>query len=157
MTKTTTIKYTPNQKGIHDFEKALDDSLQLTALKMVGDIQKITPRDKDRLPNNINRKDGQAPRRQGGVVNIGGNFYPQVTGSLKRSIAFQRVHSLSYKVGSAQAGKNSKTGEQTNAYGMALEFGTKHMKPRSFLRKGILDNVASTNRFFANQLKQRLK
>ena len=46
------------------------------------------------------------PKRKGGVVNIGGNYYPQVTGSLQRSIGFEKVGPLSYRVGSAQGFKN---------------------------------------------------
>jgi HK97 gp10 family phage protein len=148
------VTFTKNQAEIDKVNNGLEVALQIAVLEMVKDIQKITPRDKKRLPNNINRKDGQKPNRRGGVVNIGGNYYPQVTGSLKRSIGHQRLDKRNYLVGSAQGGKNSKTGEQTNAYGLFLEFGTKHMKPRSFVRKGILDNMSKINKIFSEELKK---
>ena len=121
-------------------ERAFEDAIQfaLTEVWLIlhDEIVKITPRDLDRLPiNNINRKDGKVPLRRSGPkpVQIFGNWYPGVTGNLKRSIAHS-VDRRSYEVNVWV----SSTGPAVN-YAKYLEYGTARMAPRSFLQKTIED------------------
>ncbi len=116
----------------------LDRALELALLGATQFVQSkivpITPRDAERLPQNINRKDGLAPTRSTYFkpVSIGGNWYSGISGKLKQSIAHEAVSPLEQKIGV--------TVGTANAYAKYLEFGTRTMRPRSFLRKGIIDN-----------------
>jgi hypothetical protein len=59
----------------------LDEAVEFATLEVVlflqGKIKYNTPRDKNRLPENINRKDGKKPYRSSFYkpVMIGGNWY----------------------------------------------------------------------------------
>lgn len=56
---------------------ALDLSLKAATVFAKDKITEITPRDLERLPQDINRKDGKEPHRSSHYkpVNIGGNWY----------------------------------------------------------------------------------
>ena len=130
-----------------EFERALEKSLLWTVQFLQAQIIDITPRDLERLPQNINRKDGKAPMRSTHFkpVSVGGNWYPGITGKLKQSIAHQMQDSLEFKIG-ISAGP-------TLEYAKYLEFGTRRMRPRSFLRKGIIDNKDKAKEVFEKLLK----
>jgi len=130
-------KFTLNTKEITKAIKwAMLDSVQLLEER----ILEITPRDPKRLPQNINRKDWKKPKRRWWVASVGGNYYPQVTGNLKRSIAYQEIGAFVFKIGIKQ---------WEGEYWEMLEFWTKFMAPRSFLRKWIIDNRADILKNFA--------
>ena len=101
----------------------------------MSDIQDITPRDRKRPPKDTSVK---------------------ITGSLKRSIGWEKVNQYKYKVGSKQWAKNEKSWEQTNTYWEYLEYGTKYMKPRSFIRKWVYDNISKSQKIFSKTLKKLL-
>jgi len=129
-------KYVPNKRGINNFEDLLDNAIEELSIKAVSKIQDITPRDKNRMPKNPNAK---------------------VTWSLKRSIWYNKESKFNYKVGSKMWAKNSLSWEETNTYWMHLEFWTKNMKPRSFLRKWIYDNLDYYRKFLIKKIKNNLK
>jgi len=133
MSKTKFIK---NVKGIKGFENVLDSALEELALEAVDKVVSITPRDLKRPP-----KDSKA----------------RVTWSLKRSIGYEKVWKWKYKVGSKMGATNTASGEETNTYWMHLEFWTKFMRPRSFLRKWIFDNIKPLQNFLIKLLKTKLK
>lgn len=83
-------------------------ALEAAALVAVDAIVEVTPRDKKRLPKNINRKDGKRPKRKKGVVSILGNYYPAVTGNLKKSIGYERYRDFGILVGSERNGHAAK-------------------------------------------------
>jgi len=99
-------------------DNAVEKALYDSVLLLQEKIIEITPRDPKRLPLDPSIR---------------------VTGNLKRSIDNEKVSSYSYRIGTRQ-------GEAE--YGKYLEFGTPHMRPRSFLRKGIIDNKDLVIRHF---------
>ena len=108
----------------------IDRAMEMALLDSVQLLQEkileITPRDPKRLPKDINAK---------------------VTWNLKRSIAYQQVWQFEFKIGTNQ-------GEAE--YWKFLEFGTPKMAPRSFLRKGIIDNKELVLKNFETRFKQAL-
>jgi len=130
------VKYIENLKGIKWFENALDNALEELSQEAVSYVQDITPRDLKRPPKNLNAK---------------------VTGSLKRSIWYERSWKFKYKVWSKMWAKNTLSWEETNNYWFYLEFWTKFMKPRSFLRKWIYWNLNKLQKFLEKKLKNKLK
>lgn len=90
-----------------------------------------TPRDWDRPPKNINRKDGKKPNRAGGVVSKGGNYYNAVTGALASSIGFEKSGGAQYDLGVRKW--------PASAYAKAQEFGGVHIPPRPYVRKAFIE------------------
>lgn len=76
-----------------ELESAIAEALASATLFAQAKIAEITPRDLERLPQDIDRKDGKAPRRSTYFkpVNIGGHWYAGVSGQLKRSVASETV------------------------------------------------------------------
>lgn len=107
-------------------ERAMEMALVDSVQLLQERVLEITPRDPKRLPKNVNAK---------------------VTWNLKRSIAYQQVWQFEFKIGTNQ-------GEAE--YWKFLEFGTPHMAPRSFLRKGIIDNKDEVLANFKKRFKQAL-
>lgn len=97
-------------------------------------IVEITPRDWSRPPQDIDRKDGKAPRRSRGrqPVSHGGHWYAGVTGNLRRSVTYEEVGELDFIIGVVQW--------PVEEYAKAQEFGTSRMPARSFLRRGIIEH-----------------
>lgn len=89
-------------------EEMAYNALEAAALVAVEKIVEVTPRDLERPPKNINRKDGKRPKRKRGVTSFGGNFYPQVTGNLGKSIGYERSGKMAVKVGAEASGPASK-------------------------------------------------
>jgi hypothetical protein len=72
------------------FAWAMQFALAAVWNKLVELIVLNTPRDVDRPPiHTLDRKDGQRPKRKGGVTNLNGHWYPQVTWKLKDSIMYE--------------------------------------------------------------------
>ncbi|NDK09756.1 hypothetical protein GW846_03175 [Candidatus Gracilibacteria bacterium] len=139
-------------KFSNDFimEQAINFALLEVTVFLEQKIRENTPRDKNRLPDNINRKDGLAPIRKGrNPVIIGGNWYEGVTGNLKRSIGHEKLGDMIYQLG-------VKKGPATE-YARAQEYGYAHIPERSFVRKGIEDNLEQAKNIFEKALKQYLK
>lgn len=130
------VKFIKNQAWINAFENALDNALEELSMEAVWNIQDITPRDLKRPPKDLNAK---------------------VTWSLKRSIWYERVWKMKYKVWSKMWAKNSLSWEDVTTYWFDLEFWTKYMKPRSFIRKWVYDNLEKMQRFLAKSIKNKLK
>jgi len=128
-------KFILNKIGVQKVENAIWEALFSAVLNIVSDIKEITPRDLKRPPKNPN---------------------VSVTWSLERSIGWQKINKFQYKVWSKQGAKNDKTWEATNTYWEHLEYWTKYMKPRSFIRKWIYDNIDKTQKFFTKTLKKLL-
>lgn len=76
-------------------------------------IKDITPRDQNRLPNNPNIK---------------------VTGNLRRSISYEKIDNLYYKIWVRSWYFD------TEKYWFYQEYWTSKMPPRSFIRKWIIEN-----------------
>lgn len=111
-------------------------ALEAAALVAVDAIVEVTPRDKKRLPKNINRKDGKRPKRKKGVVSILGNYYPAVTGNLKKSIGYERYRDFGILVGSERNGHAAK-------YAKTQEFWLpkKNVPPRPYVSRPYHDVV----------------
>lgn len=90
-------------------------------------VRDITPRDAKRPPKNLKAK---------------------VTWNLKNSIDYQKTSDFSYKIGTIQ---------NDAEYWRFLEFGTVYMKPRSFVRKWIIDNKEKASINFQRRFKQLIK
>lgn len=106
---------------------AVGGALLDSVMMLTNEIIAITPRDTARLPLDPSVK---------------------VTWNLKRSIDFQQVWELEYKIGTKQ---------WEAEYWKYLEFGTPRMAPRSFLRKGIADSRDKVLKNFWLRLAQGLK
>ncbi len=130
------VKFTINKKWVKDLEKKLDFSLEWAVQFIVNKIQEITPRDLKRPPLDPSR---------------------HVTWTLKRSIGYQRIWSLKYKTWSKQWSKNTRTWKDANVYWEKLEFWTKYIKERSFIRKWIEDNIDGIKRVFIKLTNKYLK
>ena len=128
--------YTTDKKGIKQLFEWLDISLEQTTQFIVKKIHDITPRDLNRPP-----KDPSA----------------HVTWSLKSSIWYQRVKQLNYKAWSKQWSKNTKTWDEVSTYWEKLEFWTKHITKKSFIRKWINDNIDNIKLIFIQLAKKYLK
>jgi hypothetical protein len=92
-----------------------------------------TPRDWDRPPQNIDRKDGKTPIRNTWrrPVFKDWHWYQWVTGNLKRSIWYEQKWPLEFIIGVIRW--------PTEEYADDLEFWTYKMSARSFLRRGIIE------------------
>jgi HK97 gp10 family phage protein len=109
---------------IDPIHKAVELALEEWARAFVDEIVKITPRDPQRLPKNPNAK---------------------VTWNLKRSIQYEKISDSHFRVG--VVGAWIKNGQIVKSwkwavpaeYGLYLEFWTIRMKPRSFIRKALID------------------
>ena len=112
-------------------QEVLNNAVEISLVDSVLVLQKaiidITPRDTKRMPKD--------PSRKG-------------TGNLKRSIGHDAVSRFEYKIGTMQ-------GEAE--YWKYLEYGTPNMQARSFLRKGIIDNMQKVLNNFSKRLKQLLQ
>jgi hypothetical protein len=89
---------------------ALEFGMDDVVLMLEGKVKDITPRDPERLPMNPD-----AP----------------VTGNLKRSITTNKESKYKHIIGTLQNAAN---------YGYWLEFGSRYMAPRSFLRLALIEN-----------------
>lgn len=131
-------------------EEAIDFALKDVSLFFEQKIRENTPRDLERLPNNINRKDWLAPTRKWmNPVMIGWNWYEWVTGNLKRSIGHEKIWRLEFQVWVKKW--------PASAYAYAQEYGYWHIPERSFVRKGINDNLEQAKKVYEKALKQYLK
>lgn len=106
---------------------ALWGALLDSVMMLTNDVIAITPRDPKRLPLDPSVR---------------------VTGDLKRSIDYQQVGELEYKIGTKQ---------WEAEYWKFLEFGTPKMAPRSFLRKWLIDNKDKVLRNFGKRFAQGLQ
>lgn len=103
---------------------AIDNALWEWARVLQSEIIKITPRDPARLPKDPSRK---------------------VTGNLKRSIQYEKVSWTHYKVWVVWAWVrwdrviSSWKWATPSEYWIYLEFWTIRMKPRSFIRKALIE------------------
>ncbi len=70
-------EFTVNPEGVRELNDAIEMALLGTTQYLQAKIVDVTPRDLNRLPQNINRKDGEDPHRSTHFkpVNIGGNWY----------------------------------------------------------------------------------
>ncbi len=111
----------------------LNAALEAAALVAVDEIVKVAPRNLEDLPKNINRKDGKTPIRRWKrkPVMIFGNWYEWVTGNLQKSIAYERRRNKVY-VGVTQHGG-------ANEYAKHLEYGTRYIRPKRYIRNTIKD------------------
>lgn len=123
--------------------KALDMALEEWSRKLADEIVKITPRDPKRPPLDPSRK---------------------VTGNLKRSINYERVDGTRYKVGVQGAWITTKwlpiskgKGATPALYGYYLEFWTVRMKPRSFIRKALLEQRGKITKYIQQVFNRLLK
>ena len=143
------------------FDEAVDFALQEVSLFLVDEIVKITPRDLNRLPNNINRKDGKAPYRSSHYkpVQIWWNWYEWVTGMLKRSISHEKIEDFYFLiwVQKGPATKYAKYQEWIKKDWTILEYGSVFSPPRSFIRKWVYDNLDQAKKVFIAAIKTRLK
>lgn len=131
-------------------DEAVDFALTEVCLFLVSKIIEVTPRDLDRLPQNINRKDWKAPSRSSYFkpVQINWNWYEGVTGTLKRSVSHEKIENFYFLIGVLKW--------PATKYAMAQEFWTIHIPPRSFVRKWIFDNLEAAKELFARSIKLRL-
>lgn len=129
-------KYIRSTKGINKLHKALDQTLEQAVQFIVTKIHENTPRDLKRPPKDLSA---------------------HVTWTLKSSIGYQRKEELNYKVWSRQWTKNNKSWEYAETYWERLEFWTKYMKSRSFIRKGVRENLAKIKSIFAWLARRNLK
>lgn len=131
-------------------EEAIAYALREAGLFVVDEVVKITPRDLERLPQSISRKDGKPPKRSSASkpVLIDGEWYPGVTGNLKRSIKSEVVSDREVRIG-VEKGPASK-------YAPYLEFGTRTMAPRSFLRKTLEDKKSQIMKVISDSFRQKL-
>jgi HK97 gp10 family phage protein len=105
---------------------AIEFGIEASIQTIIPDIVRITPRDPDRLP-----KDPSRP----------------VTGRLKDSIAYKKNSRFDFSVG---------TLNKAPSYAYWQEFGTPKMPPRSYLRKGIIDNAEKLYRNFIKAVSSML-
>jgi len=108
------------------FEDILEEALFDSVLFLQDKITDITPRDPNRLPENPNAK---------------------VTWNLKRSVTVNKQWPLKYAIWVAQ---------NEAEYWFYLEFWTKKMWARSFLRKWLFDNKVEAMEIFANTSRKSL-
>ena len=106
--------------------KAIEFGIESAIQSIIPDIVRITPRDPLRLP-----KDPSRP----------------VTGRLKDSIAYRKNSRFDFSVG---------TLNKAPSYAYWQEFGTPTMRPRSFLRKGVIDNAEKLYKNFILAVNSRL-
>lgn len=135
---TTTVPFYLSSNRMAEFtmderemRRIVDLSMREWARTWVNLIIEQTPRDRKRPPKPINRKDGQKPKRKGGVVSRGGNYYPSVTGALKSSIGFQKAKASTYDLWVRRW--------PASAYAKAQEFGSVHTPPRPYVRKAFVE------------------
>ena len=106
--------------------KAIEFGMEAGIQNIIPDIKAITPRDPARPP-----KDPSRP----------------VTGRLKDSITYNKLARFSFEIG---------TLNQAPTYAFYLEFGTPKMPPRSYLRKGLIDNAEKLQSVVAKAIASRL-
>lgn len=79
------------------------------------------------------------------------NSFQQRTGNLRRSITHRKV-----EFGKAEVGVNPvREGADTN-YAIYLEYGTKYITPRAFIRKGIGMSQKAIKQIFSDEAKATL-
>lgn len=141
------IEFIPDAK---ELESALDFALLWATQFLQAKILDIAPRDLERLPENINRKDGKKPKRSTHFkpINIAGSWYSGISGKLKQSISHEQAGQLEYKIGIVLW--------TANEYAKFLEFGTRKMRPRSFLRKWLADNEEEAINVFKSLLANKM-
>lgn len=136
-----------------DLLKAVDFALKSTADIIKSEIIDITPRHKIRLPEKtINRKDWIKPIRRKAhykPVKIFWDWYSWVSWNLKKSIENEKNWRFSYKIWVVKW--------PTSNYARYLEYWTKNMEPRSFLRKWLYDNSIKAKKTFIKAFKLYLK
>lgn len=143
-----TVKFEINRA---ELDNAIEYALAWATFIAVDEISKITPRDKERMPQNINRKDWLEPHRNTHFkpVNIGWNWYMWVSWALARSIWFQKMSWDKMKIWVIKW--------STLNYAAAQEFWVPgHIPERSYLRKWLFDNEKKIKATFIWLLKQRL-
>lgn len=114
-----------------ELRRMVDLSMREGARVWVDLIVRQTPRDWDRPPQPISRKDGKKPKRKGWVVSKNGQYYRSVTWALKSSIWFQKAGASTYDLGVRRW--------PASAYAKAQEFGTVHIPPRPYVRKAFIE------------------
>ncbi len=117
-----------NKNAFSELEKALDGALFDAVIDLTGNIKKhLVPRSE----NQPAPKDPTAP----------------VTGNLRDATTWEKSWKMKYRIG-VDATVPTKTFNidwkeikrpKPVSYGEHLEFGTRYMKPRSFLRRGSLE------------------
>lgn len=137
--------------------QAIDWALEEWARALVDEIVQLTPRDRERPPKNINRKDWKTPNRKWGVVSRWWNFYTAVTGALKKSIDKQKKSDTHYVVWVIGKWASLWRWANPSEYWKYLEYGTVRMKPRSFIRLAFLKNREKIERLMQNVFRSLLK
>lgn len=105
---------------------AVEFALDDTVLMLKEKVRDITPRDPRRPPKDLSRK---------------------VTGNLKRSISSEKKWKYKHIIGTMQSVAN---------YGFHLEFWTRFMRPRSFLRLALIENEDEAKSHFIKIIRRRL-
>lgn len=123
-----------NKNAFSELEKALDEALFDAVVDLTGNIKRhLVPRSK----NQPKPKDPTIP----------------TTGNLRDAVTWKKDWNMKYRIGVDATiptrtfdinGKEIKRPKPVS-YGEHLEFGTKYMKPRSFLRRG---SIEFRKRFF---------
>lgn len=111
--------FTLSQQGVDQLRSAVKDALAQAAEQLTDDIKEIAPRDTKtpRLPYDTSRP---------------------ITRNLKRSIAYEVNDNLEAKIG-VNLQHNLKEGKTPILeYARYQEFGTPKMRPRSYLRWGMV-------------------
>lgn len=127
-----------SQQGVDELKSSVKDALALAAEQFADDIREIAPRDTKtpRLPYDPSRP---------------------VTGNLKRSITYEVNDNLEAKIG-VNLQHNLKEGKTPILeYARYQEFGTPKMRPRSYLRWGMVKFGVSTLKTFAYYLRRFLR
>lgn len=108
------------------FDRALEFWLEAGVQVLAAKIEEITPRDPARPPKNPS---------------------VSVTGRLKSSISYRKESKTSYQVWSMQ---------NPTEYGAAQEFWTPKLPPRSYIRKGAIDNIDTIRKVVISAINSQL-
>lgn len=140
-------KVTINEKRLYDW---IDSAVYAWAKLLLDKILLITPRDYNRPPKNIDRKDWKPSRRKW-ATSKNWHRYEWVTGHLQKSLGIQKISNWKYLVWIRGWMYN------TEIYWAAQEFGTVKIPPRSYLRKGLEDNMRLVQKAINSVFNQYLK
>jgi len=131
---TKVVVHWAGQKWMNDEHRQLIGNLDAAAIRVDRHIKRI-----------IGGSGGAAGTRSGATARERGRSAPwtppfRQTGHLLRSIGWERNGWLRRRVGSGIGGKSGV------GYAMWLEFGTRRMFPRPFLRRGLYESAGAVAR-----------